>query len=121
MSLMSWSAAVQTQRAVGERSLSGRAARAAVPPPRRRLGLGCEGAAGSAARVGFYEFHARNGVEVARALVDERRMGRGNFKPFLHGMRRGRLSALGAHQGALPSALQPLATRRPPTGRAVRR
>jgi integrase/recombinase XerD len=35
---------------------------------------------------GFYEFHARHGVEVARALVDERRMGRGNFKPFLHGI-----------------------------------
>jgi integrase/recombinase XerD len=35
---------------------------------------------------GFYEFHARDGVEVARALVDERRMGRGSFKPFLHGI-----------------------------------
>jgi integrase/recombinase XerD len=35
---------------------------------------------------GFYEFHARHGVEVARALVDERRMGRGAFKPFLHGI-----------------------------------
>jgi integrase/recombinase XerD len=35
---------------------------------------------------GFYEFHARNGVEVARLLVDERRMGRGNFKPVLHGI-----------------------------------
>lgn len=35
---------------------------------------------------GFYEFHARHGVQVARALVDERRMGRGSFKPFLHGI-----------------------------------
>jgi integrase/recombinase XerD len=35
---------------------------------------------------GFYEFHARNGVDVARALVDERRMGCGNFKAFLHGI-----------------------------------
>jgi integrase/recombinase XerD len=35
---------------------------------------------------GFYEFHARHGVEVARALVDERRMGRGAFKPFLRGI-----------------------------------
>jgi integrase/recombinase XerD len=35
---------------------------------------------------GFYEFHGRHGVEVARALVDERRMGRGGFKPFLHGI-----------------------------------
>jgi integrase/recombinase XerD len=35
---------------------------------------------------GFYEFHARHGVPVARALVDERRMGRGGFKPFLHGI-----------------------------------
>jgi len=35
---------------------------------------------------GFYEFHARDGVAVARVLVDERGMGRGNFKPFLHGI-----------------------------------
>jgi len=35
---------------------------------------------------GFYEFHGRDGVEVARALVHERRMGRGSFKPFLHGI-----------------------------------
>lgn len=35
---------------------------------------------------GFYEFHARHGVPVARALVDERRMARGGFKPLLHGI-----------------------------------
>jgi site-specific recombinase XerD len=36
--------------------------------------------------VGFYEFHARNGVEVVRALVDRARSGRGSYKPFLHGI-----------------------------------
>src|SRR4051812_17049895 len=35
---------------------------------------------------GFYEFHARHGVAVARALVDERRAGRGAFRPFLRGI-----------------------------------
>jgi integrase/recombinase XerD len=39
---------------------------------------------------GFYEFHARHGVPVARALVDERRAGRGGYKPFLHGIARSR-------------------------------
>jgi integrase/recombinase XerD len=37
---------------------------------------------------GFYEFHARNGVEVVRALVDRARSGRGGYKPFLHGIAR---------------------------------
>ena len=35
---------------------------------------------------GFYEFHARNGVEVVKALVDRVRSGRGGYKPFLHGI-----------------------------------
>jgi integrase/recombinase XerD len=35
---------------------------------------------------GIYEYHARNGVEFARALSDERRSGRGSYKPFLHGI-----------------------------------
>jgi site-specific recombinase XerD len=35
---------------------------------------------------GFYEFHARHGVGVAKALVDERRIACGGFKPFLHGI-----------------------------------
>jgi site-specific recombinase XerD len=35
---------------------------------------------------GFYEFHSRHGVGVARALVDERRIARGGFMPFLHGI-----------------------------------
>ncbi|MCA1681463.1 MAG: tyrosine-type recombinase/integrase, partial [Actinobacteria bacterium] len=35
---------------------------------------------------GFFEFHARHGVGVAKALVDERRIARGGFKPFLHGI-----------------------------------
>jgi integrase/recombinase XerD len=37
---------------------------------------------------GFYDYYARNGVEVARALADERRSGRGSYKPFLHGIAR---------------------------------
>ncbi len=37
---------------------------------------------------GFYEFHARDGVEVVRALVDRARSGRGSYKPFLHGIAR---------------------------------
>lgn len=37
---------------------------------------------------GLYEFHARHGVPVARALVDETRVGRGSFKPMLHGIAR---------------------------------
>jgi integrase/recombinase XerD len=36
----------------------------------------------------FYDYHARNGVEVARALVEERRSGRGSYKPFWHGIAR---------------------------------
>lgn len=53
--------------------------------------------------LGFYEFHARHGVPVARALVDERRAGRGAFKPFLHGIApsrpRGRVGACGRSGG----------------------
>jgi hypothetical protein len=37
---------------------------------------------------GFYEFHARHGVPVARALVDQRLAGRGAFKPLLHAIAR---------------------------------
>jgi integrase/recombinase XerD len=36
--------------------------------------------------MGFYDFHARHGVEVARALVDRSRSGRGSYKPFLEGI-----------------------------------
>ena len=43
-----------------------------------------------AAVFGFYEFHARSGVEVASGLVAWRRMGRGTYKPFLHHVTRGR-------------------------------
>lgn len=43
-----------------------------------------------AAVFGFYEFHARSGVEVASSLVAWRRMGRGSYKPFLHHVTRGR-------------------------------
>lgn len=37
---------------------------------------------------GFYEYHARNGVEFARELCEERRSGRGGYRPFLHGIAR---------------------------------
>jgi integrase/recombinase XerD len=37
---------------------------------------------------GFYDFHARHGVEVAKALVDQTRSGRGSYKSFLHGIAR---------------------------------
>jgi integrase/recombinase XerD len=43
-----------------------------------------------AAVFGFYEFHARCGVEVASGLVAWRRIGRGSYKPFLHHVTRGR-------------------------------
>ncbi len=43
-----------------------------------------------AAVFGFYEFHARCGVEVASGLVAWRRIGRGSYKPFLHHITRGR-------------------------------
>lgn len=57
---------------------------------------------------GFYEFHARNGVEVAKALVDRARSGRGSYKPFLHGIAsskpRGRVGRLRQEQ-RLPATL----------------
>jgi len=57
---------------------------------------------------GFYEFHARNGVEVATALVDRARSGRGSYKPFLHGIAaskpRGRVGRL-RQERRLPATL----------------
>ena len=35
---------------------------------------------------GFYEFHARSGVELARELVARARSGYGGYRPFLHGI-----------------------------------
>jgi site-specific recombinase XerD len=35
---------------------------------------------------GFYTFHARNGHELAQALLDDSRSGYGGYKPFLHGI-----------------------------------
>ena len=73
-------------------------------------------AARSAARVnriltavfGFYEFHARHGVPVARVLIDDRRAGRGACKAFLHGIApsrpRGRVGRL-REQRRIPEAL----------------
>lgn len=43
-----------------------------------------------AAVFGFYEHHARLGVEVAAGLVAWRRIGRGSYKPFLHHVTKGR-------------------------------
>ena len=43
-----------------------------------------------AAVFGFYEHHARGGVEVAAGLVAWRRIGRGSYKPFLHHASKGR-------------------------------
>jgi len=43
-----------------------------------------------AAVFGFYEHHARLGVEVAAELVAWRRVGRGVYKPFLHHVTKGR-------------------------------
>jgi integrase/recombinase XerD len=47
---------------------------------------------------GFYEFHARSGVLLARELVARGRSGYGDYKPFLHGIakarRRGRVGHL---------------------------
>jgi integrase len=43
-----------------------------------------------AAVFGFYEHHARSGVDVAAGLVAWRRVGRGSFKPFLHHVTKGR-------------------------------
>lgn len=39
---------------------------------------------------GFYDYRARHGVKLAATLVDERRSGRGSYKPFLHGIARSR-------------------------------
>lgn len=43
-----------------------------------------------AALFGFYDFHARSGVEVAADLVAWRRVSRGSYKPFLHHVTRGK-------------------------------
>lgn len=43
-----------------------------------------------AALFGFYEHHARSGVEVAAGLVAWKRIGWGSYKPFLHHVTSGR-------------------------------
>lgn len=43
-----------------------------------------------AAVFGFYDFHARSGVDVAAELVAWRRVSRGSYKPFLHHVTSGR-------------------------------
>lgn len=43
-----------------------------------------------AALFGFYDFHARSGVELAASLVAWRRVARGSYKPFLHHVTKGR-------------------------------
>jgi integrase/recombinase XerD len=61
-----------------------------------------------AAVFGFYEFHARHGVLVARTLIDSTRSGRGGYKSFLHGIApspgRGRVGRLREEQ-RLPRTL----------------
>jgi integrase len=39
---------------------------------------------------GFYDHHARTGLQVAAELVSWRRMSRGSYKPFLHHVTKGR-------------------------------
>lgn len=55
-----------------------------------------------AALFSFYDYHARNGVALAQALVAWRRSNRGGFKPFLHHVTAGR-----------PVAGRPLRLRQP--------
>lgn len=43
-----------------------------------------------AALFGFYDFHARSGVDLAADLVAWRRVSRGSYKPFLHHVTGGR-------------------------------
>jgi integrase/recombinase XerD len=50
----------------------------------------------------FYDYHARNGVALAQALVAWRRSNRGGYKPFLHHVSAGR-----------PVATRPLRLRQP--------
>src|SRR6266851_2529079 len=50
----------------------------------------------------FYDYHARNGVGLAQALVAWRRSNRGGYKPFLHHVTAGR-----------PTATRPLRLRTP--------
>jgi integrase/recombinase XerD len=55
-----------------------------------------------AALFSFYEYHARNGVPLAQALVTWRRSNRGGYRPFLHHVSAGR-----------PVATRPLRLRQP--------
>lgn len=56
---------------------------------------------------GFYGYQARNGLDFARVLSDERRSGRGAFKPFLHGIAAAKSRA---RVGRLPQARRRPAT-----------
>lgn len=60
--------------------LEGGNARRAAPTVNRHL----------AALFSFYDYHARNGVALAKALVEWRRSNRGGYKPFLHHVSAGR-------------------------------
>lgn len=55
-----------------------------------------------AALFSFYDYHARNGVALAQALVTWRRSNRGGYRPFLHHVTAGR-----------PVATRPLRLRQP--------
>jgi integrase len=43
-----------------------------------------------AALFSFYDYHARNGVALAKVLVEWRRSNRGGYRPFLHHVSAGR-------------------------------
>jgi integrase len=58
-----------------------------------------------AAVFGFYDFHARCGVDVAADLVAWRRVARGSYKPFLHHVTRGRPIATRPVKLRVPSRL----------------
>jgi site-specific recombinase XerD len=60
--------------------LEGGSARRSAPTVNRHL----------AALFSFYDYHARNGVALAKTLIEWRRSNRGGYKPFLHHVTAGR-------------------------------
>jgi integrase/recombinase XerD len=58
-----------------------------------------------AAVFGFYDFHARSGVELAASLVAWRRVSLGAYKPFLHHVTKGRPIATRPVKLRVPSRL----------------
>lgn len=60
-----------------------------------------------AAVFGFYDHQARNGVELAANLVVYRKVGRGSYKPFLHGIARSQPVATRPIRLKVPTKLPP--------------